>query len=100
MEDRQRSLAGGKPADLLNFDALSSSMVCGAQHNSVPMTALKSSRPVDIAMTIVDFVVYTANLKLFDYDLAHSAERFVLHDKIMFAWADVIVGLLRQEMGC
>ncbi|TVY44940.1 5'-deoxyadenosine deaminase, partial [Lachnellula occidentalis] len=56
MEGRIGSLAVGKLADIVVFDASSPSMVCGAQHDPVAAVVLHSS-PGDIEMVVVDGVV-------------------------------------------
>lgn len=56
MEDQIGSLAVGKLADIVVFDALTPNMICGAQYD--PITAIvMHSTPADVVMTLVDGVI-------------------------------------------
>ena len=98
MGDSLGSLTEGKLADIVIFDCLSPSMVCGAQQDPVAAIVLNSS-PADIAMTIVDGVVSKANHKLCDIELSDGAEKFVQQDKAKLTWAEVATELLRTRKG-
>jgi cytosine/adenosine deaminase-related metal-dependent hydrolase len=98
MGDSLGSLTEGKLADIVIFDGLSPSMVCGAQQDPVAAIVLNSS-PADIAMTIVDGVVRKANHKLCDIELSDGAEKFIQQDKAKLTWAEVAKELLRTRKG-
>ena len=96
MGDSLGSLAEGKLADIVIFEGLSPSMVCGAQQDPVAAIVLNSS-PADIAMTIVDGVVRKDNHKLCDVQLADGGEKFVAQGKVKLAWSEVVTELLRTR---
>jgi cytosine/adenosine deaminase-related metal-dependent hydrolase len=74
MQDQIGSLAVGKKADILVFDAISPSMVCAAQHDPVAAVVLHSS-PADIGMVIVDGVVKKRFRMLENVDLKLGSDR-------------------------
>ena len=98
MGDSLGSLAEGKMADIVIFDGLSPSMVCGAQQDPVATIVMNSS-PTDIIMTIVDGVVRKDNHKLCDIELSDGAEDFVSQGKVKLTWAEVVTELLRTREG-
>ena len=56
MEERIGSLAEGKLADIIAFDALTPNMICGAQQD--PITAIvMHSTPADVVLTMVDGII-------------------------------------------
>lgn len=56
MQDEIGSIAVGKLADIIVFDALTPNMICGAQQD--PITAIvMHSTPADIVLTMVDGVI-------------------------------------------
>jgi len=73
MEDRIGSLAVGKLADLLVFDALSPGMVGAAQHDPVAAIVLHSS-PADIEIVFVDGVARKKESVLLGVDTGAGKE--------------------------
>lgn len=56
MEDKIGSIAEGKLADIVVFDALTPNMICGAQQD--PITAIvMHSTPADVVLTMVDGII-------------------------------------------
>jgi cytosine/adenosine deaminase-related metal-dependent hydrolase len=56
MSDKIGSIAEGKLADLIVFDALTPNMICGAQQDPIT-TIVMHSTPADIVLTIVDGII-------------------------------------------
>jgi cytosine/adenosine deaminase-related metal-dependent hydrolase len=98
MEDKIGSLAVGKLADIVVFDALSSSMVCGAQHDPVAAIVLHSS-PGDIEMTIVDGVIRKRHGMLESVDVKPGRELWNGENRGTLAWKDVAKELVERRNG-
>jgi len=81
------SLAEGKLADIVIFDALSPAMVCAAQQDPVAAVVLHSS-PADINMVIVDGVIKKDNGKLKNIDVATAHAKWA-GNRTTLTWADV-----------
>lgn len=95
-EDQIGSLAVGKLADIIVFDALSPSMVCGAQYD--PVTAIvMHSTPGDIVMTIVDGVVRKRDGKLDAVSVTPEARPYTGDQVSSLKWADVVKPLLKSR---
>jgi cytosine/adenosine deaminase-related metal-dependent hydrolase len=89
MQDKIGTLAVGKYADILVFDALSTSMVAAAQHDPVAAIVLHSS-PADIEMVIVDGVVRKRSWMLEPVDLkAGKAFWDVSGEKDVLQWKEI-----------
>lgn len=96
MESEIGSLAVGKKADILVFDALSPSMICGAQYD--PVTAIvMHSTPGDIEMVFIDGILRKENgglcpVQVDAQDLATSERR---HTQL--SWSEVSQELLTTQ---
>jgi len=88
MDDQIGSLAVGKLADLVVFDASSPSMVCGAQHDAVAAVVLHSS-PGDIEMVVVDGVVWKQGKRLGAVDVAAGRGLWAGEERDILEWAEV-----------
>jgi len=97
MEDQIGSLAVGKRADIVVFDALSPSMAVAAQYDPVAAIVLHSS-PRDVVMTIVDGIVRKEQGTLSTVCVKEEEERWV-GKKESLEWADVVKELVvRREV--
>ncbi len=102
MGDKIGSLAVGKRADVVVFDALSPNMVCGAQHDPVAAIVMHST-PADVVMTIVDGVGRKRDGRLEPVDLATATS--VWPDKVLkgerhqrsLSWSDVVKPVLASR---
>jgi cytosine/adenosine deaminase-related metal-dependent hydrolase len=100
MQDNIGSLAVGKRADILIFDAHSPSMVCAAQHDPVAAVVLHSS-PGDIEIVIVDGVVKKKNWMLEDVSIAADANQMWNGAKELgkkLTWKEVSKELLKRRV--
>ncbi|KIX09125.1 uncharacterized protein Z518_00203 [Rhinocladiella mackenziei CBS 650.93] len=96
MENQVGSLAVGKLADIVVFDALSPSMICGAQYD--PVTAIvMHSTPGDIIMTIIDGIVRKMDGKLQPVETTSEVQILTGIPKSTFHWSDVAKELLRTS---
>ncbi|TVY32636.1 5-methylthioadenosine/S-adenosylhomocysteine deaminase [Lachnellula subtilissima] len=96
MDDRIGSLAVGKLADLVVFDASSPSMVCGAQHDAVAAVVLHSS-PGDIEMVVVDGMVRKQEKRLSAVDVAAGRGLWAGEERDILEWADVARMLVERR---
>lgn len=96
MEDKIGSLAVGKLADIVLFDALSPSMVCGAQHDPVAAIVLHST-PADIEMVIADGVVKKRDWMLESVDTRSGNEFWDGEKRETLAWKDVAKELVERR---
>lgn len=81
------SLAEGKLADIIIFDALSPAMIGAAQQDPVAAIVLHSS-PADIDMLIVDGVIRKDNGKLRKVEIAADDAKWA-GNKTTLTWSDV-----------
>jgi len=88
LEGKIGTLKVGAFADILVWDALSPSMVCGAQHDPVSTIILNSS-PQDIEMVIVGGVVRKEGGKLRNVDVNAGREMWDGIKKDVLEWKDV-----------
>lgn len=105
MADQIGSLAEGKLADVVVFDALSPAMICGAQRD--PVTAIvMHSTPGDVVMTIVDGVVRKRDGKLAPVSLTPEVQGLYApaaaavgtsSSTTTLGWADVSKQLLKTR---
>lgn len=98
MEDQIGSLAVGKLADIVVFDALSSSMVCGAQQDPVAAIVLHSS-PADIEMVIADGVIRKRYWMLENVDTNLGKQIWDGEKRDTLAWKDVAKELIERRKG-
>jgi cytosine/adenosine deaminase-related metal-dependent hydrolase len=96
MEDKIGSLAVGKLADIVVFNALSSSMVCGAQHDPVAAIVLHSS-PADIEMVIADGVIRKNYWMLENVDTKPGKEIWDGEKRDTLAWKDIAKELVERR---
>lgn len=97
MEEEIGSLAVGKKADIIVLDALSPSMICGAQHE--PITAIvMHSTPGDIEMVLVDGVLRKADGKVTPVQLDPVSARCAGVDAGTISWAEVGRNLLKTQV--
>lgn len=96
MEGKIGTLKVGALADILVWDALSPSMVCGAQHDPVSTIVLNSS-PQDIEMVIVDGVVRKEGSKLKSVDVKAGREMWSGVEKDVLEWRDVSRELVKRR---
>ena len=96
LEDQIGSLAVGKLADIIVFDALSPNMICGAQFD--PVTAIvMHSTPGDIDMTIVDGVVRKRNGQLEPVQVDQDTQTLAGTQTSQLQWSDVVKPLLASR---
>ena len=96
MEDQIGSLAVGKKADILIFDALAPSMVCAAQHD--PVTAIvMHSTPGDISMTFVDGILRKDNGKLLPVQLDSIDSSLTGVPEPSVSWPEITQHLLKRQ---
>jgi cytosine/adenosine deaminase-related metal-dependent hydrolase len=91
------SLAEGKLADIIIFDALSPAMVGAAQQDPVAAVVLHSS-PADIDMLIIDGVIRKQNGKLSSVEIAPDHAKWA-GDKETLVWADVAKEIMVRRKG-
>ncbi|KAF2813037.1 5-methylthioadenosine/S-adenosylhomocysteine deaminase n1 [Mytilinidion resinicola] len=94
MEGRIGSLAEGKLADVVVFDALSPAMVGAGQQDAVVAVVMHSS-PADVEMVIVDGVVRKRDGKLVDVVVDEVARDVVGREKL--GWGDVAKEIVRSR---
>jgi cytosine/adenosine deaminase-related metal-dependent hydrolase len=90
-------IAEGYRADLVIFDALSSSMVGATQHDPVPAIILHSS-PADIETVIVDGIVRKKDGKLLPVQVDSSAKDMVRDDTLDWSSIAKQIVLGREKM--
>lgn len=99
MQDKIGSLAVGKLADILVFDALTPSMVCVAQHDPVAAIVLHSS-PADIEIVIVDGHIRKQGSVLKKVDLSAGKEFWGAGEVDgEVGWKDVAGELVKRRKG-
>jgi cytosine/adenosine deaminase-related metal-dependent hydrolase len=98
MEDSIGSLAVGKKADIVVFDALSPSMTAAAQHDPVSAIVLHSGVR-DVVMTIVDGVVRKDDGKLLTIKLGEEDAKWVgdVGTKGVLEWRDVAREIVKRR---
>ena len=95
-EDQSGSLAVGKLADIIVLDALSPTMICGAQQD--PVTAIvMHSTPADVVMTIVDGIVRKRDGRLEPVSVCPEAQVYAGAGRSSLQWADVVKPLLKSR---
>jgi len=100
MLDKIGSLAVGKKADIVIFDAQSPSMVCAAQHDPLAAIVLHSS-PADIETVIIDGVIKKRNWILDDVSICPDAiQMWDGANKIgeKLSWKDVSRELVKRRV--
>jgi cytosine/adenosine deaminase-related metal-dependent hydrolase len=93
--DKIGSIAEGKLADLVIFDANSPAMVCATVHDPVAAIVLHSS-PADVETVIVDGIVRKKDARLVDVKLDDETGKNVA-GKELLRWKDVAENLLRTR---
>ena len=93
LADQIGSIAEGKLADLVIFDANSPAMVCAAEHDPVAAIVLHSS-PADVDTVIVDGVVRKQGGKLVDVKVEDEVGRKAA-GKENLSWKDVARQLVK-----
>ncbi|KAH6711853.1 hypothetical protein BKA61DRAFT_97266 [Leptodontidium sp. MPI-SDFR-AT-0119] len=96
MEGKIGTLKAGAYADILVWDALSPSMVCGAQHDPVATIVLNSS-PRDIEMVIVGGVVRKEGGRLKSVDVKSGREMWGGVERDVLEWKDVSRELVKRR---
>lgn len=91
MEDKIGSIAEGKMADLVIFDANSPAMVCAGVHDPVAAIVIHSS-PADVDTVIIDGIVRKQNGNLVDVKPDTNGKKVVGKDSLK--WKDVATNLL------
>lgn len=94
MQDSIGSIAEGKLADLVIFDANSPSMVCGGVHDPVA-TIIQHSSPADIDTVIIDGIVRKQNGKLLDVEVDEGGKQVA--GKGTLCWKDVAQNLIKAR---
>lgn len=92
MQDKIGSIAVGKVADLVIFDATSVAMVCAAQHDPVAAIVLHSS-PGDVDTVIVDGHVRKRGGRLLPVHLDDVGQSIA--DKETLEWKEVAKALVK-----
>lgn len=96
MEKEIGSLEAGKKADIIIFDAVSPSMICGAQLD--PITAIvMHSTPGDIVMTFVDGILRKKDGKILPVQISAEDGKFAGVDAATLSWTDVGRNLLQTQ---
>lgn len=95
-ESELGSLAVGKKADILIWDATTPGMVCAAEEDPVAAIVLHSS-PGDLETTIVDGVVWKEGGKLKSVDFEVGKELWD-GEKGVWGWKDVSKELMRRRV--
>lgn len=94
--DQIGSIAEGKLADLIVFDALAPNMLCGAQHD--PVTAIvMHSTSADVVMTIVDGVVRKKDGQLLPIQRDVGAEALFPVSSTGLGWSQVAEKVLETQ---
>ncbi len=93
MEDRIGSIAVGKLADLVIFDATAPNMVCAAEENPVAAVLLHANVG-DIDMVIIDGVIRKENKRLLDIDILDGPNGRTVTS---LTWEEVSKNLLRSR---
>ena len=101
MEDKIGSLAVGKLADIVVFDGLSPSMICGAQHDPLAAVVIHSS-PGDIELVVIDGVVRKSGTAL--KPVYTTAGKEIWADKEAadlgdLSWKDIARNLVERRKG-
>ena len=91
MSDRIGSLAEGKLADFVIFDANSPSMICAGVHDPVAAIILHSS-PADVDTVIIDGIVRKQDGKLLDVRVDETGSKVAGQETLM--WSDVARNLI------
>jgi len=94
MDDRVGSLAVGKLADIVIFDALTPAMVCGAEHDPVAAVVLHSS-PEDIEAVMIDGVWRKKEGKLLSVQVEKEMQDITKKD--VLEWTDVARKLVESR---
>lgn len=98
MESQIGSLALGKKADIIIFDALAPAMICGAQYD--PITAIvMHSTPGDIVMTFVDGILRKNNGKLLSVSISAEDAKTAGVEATTLSWHEIGKNLLRTQAG-
>lgn len=92
MQDRIGSIAVGKTADIVIFDATSVAMVCAAQHDPVAAIVLHSS-PADVDTVIIDGHVRKRDGRLLPVHLDDFGQSIA--DKGTLEWKEVAKALVK-----
>jgi len=96
MEKDIGSLEVGKKADIIVFDALSPSMICGAQLD--PITAIvMHSTPGDIEMTFVDGILRKKDGRILPVSISTEDSKVAGVDAATLGWSDVGKNLLETQ---
>ncbi|OQV08097.1 hypothetical protein CLAIMM_12416 isoform 2 [Cladophialophora immunda] len=96
MDDQIGSIAQGKLADIIVFDALTPNMICGAQLD--PVTAIvMHSTPADVVTTIVDGIVRKKEGQLLPILPDASAEALLPISSAKLGWPEVAEKLLETR---
>ena len=96
MEDQIGSIAVGKLADIIVFDALSPNMICGAQQD--PVTAIvMHSTPADIEMTIIDGKIRKRGAQIEPVSTGSSDETLFEVPMAELRWEDVARKVLQTQ---
>jgi cytosine/adenosine deaminase-related metal-dependent hydrolase len=94
MEDQIGSLAVGKLADLVIFDALSPAMICAAEHDPVAAIVLHSS-PADIEGVMVDGIWRKKAGKLMAVQVEKEMQDLTRKERL--EWKDVARALVKSR---
>jgi cytosine/adenosine deaminase-related metal-dependent hydrolase len=94
MDDRIGSLAVGKLADLVIFDATTPSMICGGEHDPVAAIVMHSS-PGDIEAVMINGIWRKKEGKLLPVHVEEDALKIT--KKAELGWADVARELLSSR---
>lgn len=94
MSDQIGSIAEGKLADLVIFDANSPAMICGGVHDPVAAIILHSS-PADVDTVIIDGIVRKRDGNLMEVQLDDTGRKVSGKDEL--EWKDVARELLKTR---
>ena len=98
MEAQIGSLAVGKKADIIIFDALAPAMLCGSQYD--PITAIvMHSTPGDIVMTFVDGILRKSDGKLLPVMIDAEDARKAGIEATTLSWNEIGKHLLKTQAG-
>ena len=96
LDEQVGSIAEGKLADIIVFDALTPNMICGAQFD--PVTAIvMHSTPADVVTTIVDGIVRKKDGSLSSIQPEASAEALFPISSASLQWHEVAEKLLATQ---
>lgn len=96
METQIGSLAPGRLADIIVFDAMTPNMLCGAQHD--PVTAIvMHSTPADIVMTLVDGIVRKREGRLEPVQISTNMQKSGRQVQSLLHWPDVAQKVLETR---